>query len=162
MYIKDIQVDILKDMCRVIPKHRIYFEKESEYATFVCVDGFLFHVFPEDLLFLDTKKMKEIPGNVIAKNIQEVQNDEETLKYKGEIEVVSNRGKKQELMKLYHTENDVVTYVDRALTKYFNFGHPNVRLSTKRASNVSCVLVYESGQLVGGVLPCRHTETSEA
>lgn len=162
MYIKDIQVDILKDMCRVTPKHRIYFEKESEYETFVCVDGYMFYSFPSDLLFLDTEKMKEIPGNVIAKNIQDVQNDEETLKYKGEIEVDSNRGKKQELMKLYHTENDVVTYVDRALTKYFNFGHPNVRLSTKRASNVSCVLVYENGQLIGGVLPCRHIETSEA
>ena len=156
MEIRDIQVDILKDMCRVEPRHKIFFEKESEHATFVCVDGYVFYVFPEDMLYLDTGKMRELNGNVIARNIQEVQNDEETVTFRGESVTIKVTGSKdKELYVLHHADSDTKTYVDKNLCKHLNINYPGMRLSTKRNSNISVVLFYERGQLIGGIMPTR-------
>ena len=157
MEIKDIQVDILKDMCRVTPKHRVFYEKPSEHETFLCVDGYVFYSFPSDLLFLDTEKMRKLNGNVIAKNIQEVQNDEETVVFRGESVTMKVTGSKdKELYVLHHADSDTVTYVDKKLCKYLNINYPGMRLSTKRNSTVSVVLFYERGQLIGGIMPTRY------
>lgn len=156
MYIKDIQVDILKDMCRVTPKHKVYFEDSIENASILCVDGYVFYIIPSDMVYLDVNKMRKC--DVVSRAIGDVQSNEETLHFTGDVEIVENKvtHKLREEMKLYHPDGKTITYVNRALTKYFNFTDPMVKLTTKKDSTVSLVLVYEGGQLMGGVLPFRH------
>lgn len=155
MYIKDIQVDILKDFCRITPKHKVFYEKPSNNETFLCVDGYVFYSFPSDLLFLDTEKMQKLDG-IISKNIQDVQNDEETVVFKGESVTMKNGDRhSKELYVLHHADSDTKTYIDKSLCKYLNINYPGMRLSTKRNSTISVVLFYERGQVIGGVLPCR-------
>lgn len=156
MEIKDIQVDILKDMCRVTPRHRVFYEKPSEHETFLCVDGYVFYSFPSDLLFLDVNKMRKLDGT-ISRAIQEVQNDEETVTFRGEsVTMKVDERHSKELYKLHHADSDTITYVDKKLCKYLNVNYPGMRLSTKRNSTVSLVLFYEREQLIGGVLPVRY------
>ena len=156
MEIRDIQIDILKDMCRVEPRHRVVYEKPSDNETFLCVDGYVFYSFPSDMLYLDTRKMRELNGNVIARNIQEVQNDEETVTFRGESVTIKVTGlKDKELYVLHHADSDTKTYVDKNLCKHLNINYPGMRLSTKRDSTVSVVLFYERGQLIGGAMPTR-------
>ena len=158
MYIKDIQVDILKDMCRVNPKHKVYFEDSIKNASILCVDGYVFYIIPSDMVYLDVNKMRKFFDDVVSKSIASVQKDEETIRFTGEVELVENKrtGKNLEGMKLYHPDGKTITYVDRALTKYFDFRNPMVKLTTKKDSTISLVLVYEGGQLMGGVLPFKH------
>lgn len=157
MYIKDIQVDILKDMCRKKPKHKVYYDNINENAVALSIDAFMFCILSNNMCFLDVNKMLKMNG-IIEKNISDVQNDEETVCFTGDVEIIKEpfKNKSRKVMKLYHSDGKTITYVDRALTKYFDFTHPNVRLSTKRNSTLSIVLVYESGHLVGGVLPIRY------
>lgn len=157
MYIKDIQVDILKDMCRVEPKHKVYYEDSIENASILCIDGYMFCIVPNDMCYLDVNKMRKLNANVVSKNIADVQSNEETVRFTGDVEIVvdTKTRKKREGMKLYHPDGKTITYLDRALTKYFNFTSPMVKLTTKKGSTYSLVLVYEGGQLVGGVLPFR-------
>lgn len=158
MYIKDIQVDILKDMCRVNPKHKVYFEDSIKNASILCVDGYVFYIIPSDMVYLDVNKMRKLQNDVVSKNIADVQIDEETIRFTGDVELIEDKvtHKAREGMKLYHPDGKTITYVDRALTKYFDFRNPMVKLTTKKDSTVSLVLVYEGGQLMGGVLPFRH------
>lgn len=155
MQIKDIQIDILKDMCRVTPKHRVFYEKPSNNETFLCVDGYVFCSFPSDMLFLDTEKMRKL-NEIISKNIQDVQNDEETVVFRGEsVTMKIDERHSKELYVLHHADSETKTYIDKNLCKHLNINYPGMRLSTKRNSTVSAVLFYERGQLIGGVLPCR-------
>ncbi len=156
MQIKDIQVDILKDFCRITPKHRVFYEKPSKNETFLCVDGYVFYSFPSDLLFLDTEKMRKLDG-IISKNIQDVQNDEETVSFRGEtVTMKIDERHNKELYVLHHADSEAKTYIDKNLCKHLNINYPGMRLSTKRNSTVSVVLFYERGQLIGGVMPTRY------
>jgi hypothetical protein len=158
MYIKDIQVDILKDMCRVKPKHKVYYEDSIENETMLSIDGYMFCIIPNDMCYLDVNKMQKLKANVISKYIDDVQSNEETVRFTGDVELIEEafKSKRREGMKLYHPDGKIITYVDRALTKYFDFTKPTVKLTTKKDSTISLVLVYEDNQLVGGVLPFRH------
>ena len=158
MYIKDIQVDILKDMCRVNPKHRVFYEDSIKNASIICIDGYMFAIIPSDMVYLDVNKMRKLQNDVVSKAIADVQSNEETVRFTGDVEIVEDKvtHKTREGMKLYHSDGKTITYVDRALTKYSDFRHPMVKLTTKKDSTVSLVLVYEGGQLMGGVLPFIH------
>lgn len=150
MNVCKLQQDILKtlvDEKLKMKPSKFLCESDDEYVYFV--NGVQIFKIKKDECFIDTNKLKNRNMKKLLSNFGYEPDKYADVGYM--IEYVKN-GTKLTLRKL--TLNDISTYVDVKLLKYFDADNMKFYFT----SNKDLISVWEHGELIGAVLPVKYDE----